>query len=252
MPQYLPLGQVNAPAQWTLPSGLDLAIGTVFASFDGTGAAGSYIPTLEIISDGGETVIEVPQDASVAAGSSVVASWAPFLKSQAAGVTPPPSTGGLPYAIVSLFGATFADTGLGLNFLDFDTSGFLTTDPTVFDVATGFGNHGIKALVPGEYFGWVTTRMQTNAAPPAGAMSRLSMFTTGGEEFTIGQPSGFYLIDATPVYESGATLGWHAVVNTSGAPAPQTFRARAGQNSGGAVNLEAFLEVVQITPSNLA
>lgn len=82
MPQYLPLGTVNAPATWTLPAGLELSVGAVFATFDGTGAAGSYIPTLQVVSDAGVTVLEVPQDASVAAGASVVASWAPFLRSQ--------------------------------------------------------------------------------------------------------------------------------------------------------------------------
>jgi hypothetical protein len=157
------------------------------------------------------------------------------------------SVTGLAWAEVQLLGSTFADTGFGFNSIDFDTSGFITTDPTVFDVATGFGNHGIKALVPGVFFGWVTVRCQIGVAPAAGSMVRLSMFTTGGAEFDIGQPSPFLQIDAAPLYEAGATLGWQADVNTSGAPPPATFRARMGQNSGATVNpFEAFLHVVQI------
>lgn len=81
MPQYLPLGNVNAPASWTLPAALQLQLGAVFAHFDGTSAAGSYIPTLQIVSDSGNTCLEIPMESSVAAGSSVEASWAPFLRS---------------------------------------------------------------------------------------------------------------------------------------------------------------------------
>ena len=89
MPQYRPLGTAAAPATWTLPASLELAVNSVYASYDGTGAAGSYIPTLEVISDAGDKVVSIPQDASVAAGSSVEASWAPFLKgTTAAGTTP--------------------------------------------------------------------------------------------------------------------------------------------------------------------
>lgn len=84
MPQYRPLGTAAAPATWTLPASLELAVSSVYASYNGSGAAGSYIPTLEVISDAGDKVVSIPQDASVAAGSSVEASWAPFLKGAAA------------------------------------------------------------------------------------------------------------------------------------------------------------------------
>lgn len=78
--QYKPLGTVNAPADWVLPANLELLVKRAFAHFDGTGAAGAFLPTLQVLDDAGRTVLEVPQDASVAAGSSVEASWAPFLR----------------------------------------------------------------------------------------------------------------------------------------------------------------------------
>lgn len=85
MPQY-PLGGVeDAPATWTLPSSLQLDVEAIYAVFDGTLAAGSFIPTVEIVSDAGLTVLEVPQDSTVSAGSSVKASWASFLRNLTGG-----------------------------------------------------------------------------------------------------------------------------------------------------------------------
>jgi len=88
--QYVPLGTVAAPASWTIPPSLEIALEAVFAHFDGSGAGGSFLPTLQIVSDSGHTVCEIPMDASVAAGSSVEATWAPFLRgaqAAAAGTT---------------------------------------------------------------------------------------------------------------------------------------------------------------------
>lgn len=82
--QILPTGVQNAPGDWVLPNTQIATIGAIFAHFNGAGAAGAYVPTVDIISDSGHTVISVVQDSTIAAGSSAEASWAPFLKSAAA------------------------------------------------------------------------------------------------------------------------------------------------------------------------
>ena len=79
MPQYLPLGVVSTPANWVIPESLALNLELLFAHYDGTGAATSYIPCLEIISDSGDTAALVPMPTAVAAASSVEATWGPFL-----------------------------------------------------------------------------------------------------------------------------------------------------------------------------
>jgi len=84
--QYQPLGTAAAPSDWVLPTGADIIPKAIFAHFDGSGAAGSYLPTLTILSDAGTTVASIPMDASVAAGSSVEATWAPFLGAKGGGV----------------------------------------------------------------------------------------------------------------------------------------------------------------------
>lgn len=78
--QAKPLGTENAPAAWVLPDNLELLVKRAFAHYDGSGAAGAFLPTLRVRDDAGRNVLEVPMDAQVAAGSSVEASWAPFLR----------------------------------------------------------------------------------------------------------------------------------------------------------------------------
>lgn len=75
--QFNPLGQENAPAGWTLPANLQLLLKQVYASFDGTGAAGPFIPCLELISDSGHTVGDYPASVTVAAGASADTTWFP-------------------------------------------------------------------------------------------------------------------------------------------------------------------------------
>lgn len=92
--QIHPLGVEAAPTDYTLPPAQGFVPKVVFANFDGTSAAGSFIPTLRIVSNAGTVIAEIPQDAEVAAGSSVDATWAPFLRTtpQAASLSIP--TGG--------------------------------------------------------------------------------------------------------------------------------------------------------------
>lgn len=82
--QFNPLGNVSAPAGWTLPSNLQLLLKNVYASFDGTGAAGSYQPCIDIISDSGHTVGSYTAS-TVAAGGSADVTWFPRVGSGSAG-----------------------------------------------------------------------------------------------------------------------------------------------------------------------
>lgn len=73
--QYRPLGTVSAPADWNLPASLEITPKTAYAKFDGTSAAGPYLPCLRIISDAGIVAAEAVATTQVAAGASVDASW---------------------------------------------------------------------------------------------------------------------------------------------------------------------------------
>ena len=95
--QYHPLGTLSAPADWPVPKSVELAPKSVFAHFDGTNAAGSYLPTLQIISDAGTVAAEIPVSSEVAAGDSADVTFAPFLR--ASGV--PLGTGAPVIAVAS-------------------------------------------------------------------------------------------------------------------------------------------------------
>jgi len=76
--QVLVTGTAPAPATFRIPGNGQLRPKAVFASFDGTGAAGTFLPALKIISDAGEVVGVYPTDTAVAAGASASVSWFPI------------------------------------------------------------------------------------------------------------------------------------------------------------------------------
>lgn len=81
-----------APQAYEVPNSTEIIPRVVFATFDGSGAAGAFLPTVQIISDGGEVVASVSTDTAVAAGDSASVTFAPFLR---AAQQSTPSTGGI-------------------------------------------------------------------------------------------------------------------------------------------------------------
>jgi hypothetical protein len=68
-------GVLAAPAAWVLPDALDIVMKTAYASYDGSGAAGAFIPCLRIISDSGHVASEIVAPTEYPAGASVDVSW---------------------------------------------------------------------------------------------------------------------------------------------------------------------------------
>ena len=83
--QFNPLGSATAPAEWVLPASLQILLKNVYASFDGSGAAGSFVPALTIKSDSGHTVGTYPCATTVAAGGSADVTWFPGVGGGGAG-----------------------------------------------------------------------------------------------------------------------------------------------------------------------
>lgn len=74
-------GTAAAPLSYEIPNAQELIPLAINAVFDGSGAAGDYMPTLEVVSDAGIVVARVPA-ARVIAGSSGEVTWAPALTDQ--------------------------------------------------------------------------------------------------------------------------------------------------------------------------
>lgn len=75
--QILVVGQAAAPATWLVPGNGQVTPRSIFAHFDGTGAASPFFPALKVVSDGGETIGIYPCATSVAVGGSADVSWFP-------------------------------------------------------------------------------------------------------------------------------------------------------------------------------
>jgi hypothetical protein len=77
--QVLGWGTQNAPAQRVTKDNEIMTLLAVDATFDGTGAAGSFVPAVQIVSDAGVEVGTFPLGSTLTAGSSARVTFAPFL-----------------------------------------------------------------------------------------------------------------------------------------------------------------------------
>lgn len=70
-------GAVDAPLGYVVPGAQEIIPKSITASFDGTSAAGPFIPTLQILAPNGAVLAACPVSTSVAAGASADVSWFP-------------------------------------------------------------------------------------------------------------------------------------------------------------------------------
>lgn len=82
-----------APAEYSVSGAADFILKAVNANMDGSGAAATWLPCVEIVSDSGHVVARaVDQAVSVAAGGSAEVSWFPRVRRRA--TTTPATTAG--------------------------------------------------------------------------------------------------------------------------------------------------------------
>lgn len=83
-----------APKDYQLTQGQLLALKAVRAAYDGSGSAGDYVPTLQLLAPDGTVMWDAQAPETVAAGGTVAVSWFPDVAEQA--------QGGITSAITSL------------------------------------------------------------------------------------------------------------------------------------------------------
>lgn len=70
-------GPVAVPLSYQVPTGTEIIPRALSASFDGSQAAGAYVPALEVIAPNGAVTAYCARQGSIAAGASVLVSWFP-------------------------------------------------------------------------------------------------------------------------------------------------------------------------------
>lgn len=83
----LAAGTASSPLDYDVPNAQEIIPLAVTATVNGTGAAGAFIPTLEIIGAGGVVIARCPLGSTIAAGASVDASWFPHVGSVVSGTS---------------------------------------------------------------------------------------------------------------------------------------------------------------------
>lgn len=143
------------PHDYVVPSSADFILKAVQATFDGTGAAGSFVPVVELISDSGHLIGRGKAEASVAAGASASVSFFPFNRGTASsGSTPGTAPAQTLIDVVTLSSPgtitissipqTFYDLTLKMNIQATAGIGGTTADALNMRVNGDAGNHYVS------------------------------------------------------------------------------------------------------------
>ena len=89
--QVLVTGVASTPASFQIPGNGQIRPKAIFATYDGSGAGGAYVPALKIISDGGQTIGIYKAPTTVAAGGSADVSWFPWWRGITSAPAPSPN-----------------------------------------------------------------------------------------------------------------------------------------------------------------
>jgi hypothetical protein len=130
------LGESDAPLTYTVPPSFSFTLMGVRASFDGGGAAGAFLPCVQLISDSGQIMAQTIGSA-VAAGDSADVTFAPFLRGAAAGSGP---TNAVLYDVSNQTGGfldAYTDTG-AIDLEDHSGSGFFIASQDPGGTTGGF------------------------------------------------------------------------------------------------------------------
>lgn len=66
------------PADYQVPAGSEFELSSVVARFNGAGAAATFMPVLEVLSQAGNLIARVRPDQEFAVGDTGVVTYAPF------------------------------------------------------------------------------------------------------------------------------------------------------------------------------
>lgn len=164
--QILAAGTIESPAAYTVPNAQELTLLAVNADYDGSGAAGNFIPAVVIVSDGG-VVIARAADPSVVvtAGNDAEVSWFPGVTNAAGSVTP--TTTRLPWCLAE---ADLPTDGTAPSYFFLDT-------PDASMYALNGASTAVLIQEPGYFAVKVSASLETNAFGAATVLDLDCSFT---------------------------------------------------------------------------
>jgi hypothetical protein len=175
-----------APSEYELTAGEAFVPESVTASFDGSGAAGSFLPCLSIYAQSGELLSRTFPD-EVAAGDTAEVTFAPLLRAAQAAAA---AGTGYPFAVSGINGFYNVPSGvptiIGIDALS------MTSDPGIFSEQASSvpGVTGLGITGDGTYrLDWTVIFQDTVVAPVAAPETFVCTATDGSSSLTVILPS---------------------------------------------------------------
>jgi hypothetical protein len=226
-------GTETAPLDYLIAPGQEIVLKAAFATFDGSGAGGAFLPTLRVVAPSGQVVGEYVTDSTVAAGASAEVSF--FPRGKGAVSTPsPPAAAGVPWCL-----ATDDHSTIGVGHTNFSFSdSFDTSDATLFDTVVSGGLTIVRMKTTGFYrLTCQTNGLETNTV--TGLLTSGWTFSPPGRftgyEFEFGTSMGIAVDD-------GGNSNWfiasQQVLNVFGA-ANVTAARFVDSSATGTINTQA-------------
>lgn len=243
----LAAGAEALPLTYTIPPTQAFQVKAASASFDGTGASGTFTPVLTIRNDAGLVVARcLDASQTTTAGGSVEPSWFPHVAAAAA--ASPAGAGNLPYLYATRSGLTINDATSTTVDLD-PAAGAVTwgsSDTGILTLAPSGGFNGPEFVVDGEYLCYSFAFFDKAGAPPAGGAATCGM---SGAAITVGGANPCVWASNLAGTATGAHPTRVDVFNlpTAYALTPYISTLVIGQKTGGAVTgVTAGVFVVRI------
>jgi len=233
----------TAPKDYTLSGAQEIQLKSVRAVIDGTGAAGAFLPTLQLLDPNGHVMWEGATPTTVAAGASADVSWFPGLGQQTSGGGGTTSAV-MPYASVTLPNWVWPQPGS--TSVDWTGATVHTTDNTVIEDNLGSSaTVPLKILKAGIYVfygsigpwlpAWGTQAELINLGSGVGGL--------GGDEFL---PNAFPTSFTPLIGESFMAVNFTSAY-TVDPPGGQGVSMEVNQNSGSNRSVSAFIAVYRLT-----
>lgn len=141
-------GPLPTPLAYKVPGTDEVTPISCQALFDGSGASGSFLPTLLFVSQAGHVIARMPVSTPVAAGASAEVSWFPGGELEASG-------GGGGTAFASVYSNNTQTVPAGeVDTITWDWTKFTSTDPTIFTADAA--NEQIVVAATGLVIQWVS------------------------------------------------------------------------------------------------